>query len=186
MTFLKKLIGAAAFAVVATGAQSATLAQGESADFRFDLSALGDVALRSYGASCSSGLFCINNGLVMVGPGGGLDFAVGLTRGGSGVFGDTLFAPRGSDALSIAESISPTVAVAASVSELFVRVTALNGPAVVGSTNLSFDGASPATLFGTELAAVTPVPTPAAMGGLLTGVAAFMVLRRRARPVAKG
>lgn len=179
MTHFRKLVTASIFAILASGAHAATLGVGESADFRFDLSTLGDVGLRGYGASCASDASCVLGGLVMLQVGGGLNYEIGLARGASDIFEDTLFPPRGQDAISISDSISPTIAIAASVQELFVRVTAFNETAIVGSTNLSFDGANPATLFGTELAPAA-VPTPGALGGMMTALAAFVFMRRRA------
>ncbi|MEO0380665.1 MAG: VPLPA-CTERM sorting domain-containing protein [Pseudomonadota bacterium] len=161
----------------ATWASAASLGLGESADFRIDLSGQGALVLERFGASCNDAALCDvgNGGLLSIGE--SLGFAVGTVRGADDLFAGG-FTATASNVDAFSRSMQGDLTIAASVTELFLRVTAVNAPITVTGANLStFDGGF-SVFNGVELSP-TPVPLPASGLVLVGGLAAFAVMRRR-------
>lgn len=157
---------------------AATLAPGESVDFRVDLSAQGALTINRYSAACNGVATCGTGPGLLLAIGESLDYSIGTVRGANDLFSTRITATTFNiDATS--RPIAGGFAVAASVDALFIRVAAVDDPLNITAAALSQN--TPFAVFaGVELAPeVLPVPLPVSAGFLLAGLAALRLPRLR-------
>lgn len=176
---LKRILGAACgvlFGLSATWGHAATVGIGDSVDFRIDLSAFGALTLERFGASCNVIPACdVGNG-ALLSLGESLGFAVGSVRGADDLFSGG-FTASASNVDAFSRSLGTDLTIDASVTELFLRITALDAPITVTAANLStFEGGF-AVFRAEELPPIVPLPASGLV--LLGGLGALVAIRRR-------
>lgn len=176
---LKRIFGAAlgvALGLSASVGHAATVGIGDSVDFRIDLSASGALVLERFGVSCNILPTCdVGNG-ALLSLGESLGFTVGSVRGADDLFSGG-FTASASNVDAFSRSLGVDLAIDASVSELFLRITAVDAPITVTGANLStFEGGF-AVFRAEELPPAVPLPASGLV--LLGGIGALVAVRRR-------